>query len=57
MGTRNQGHFLKLPKVKLEFGKKGFYFYGATLYNGLPKSIRGLENFNDFKLHLKRFNF
>ena len=34
--TRNQNKLLKLPKVKLEFGKKSFKFQGAKLFNELP---------------------
>ena len=33
--TRNQGVNLRLPEVKLESARKGFYFQGAVLYNQL----------------------
>ena len=38
--TRNNKHSLKLPKCKLEFGKKAFYYMGAKLFNDLPLLIR-----------------
>ena len=45
--TRNRNVLLKLPKVKLEFGKKSFIFQGAKIYNELPLDIRGSDvNFN-----------
>ena len=33
MNTRNKNKLVKLPQVKLEFGKKSFKFQRATLYN------------------------
>ena len=30
--TRNNGYFLKVSKVKLEFAKNGFYFQGVKLF-------------------------
>ena len=33
----------QLPKVKLETGRKGFYFLGAKEFNGLPPEIRTIK--------------
>ena len=49
ISTRNNGSLLQVPKIKLELARKGFYFYGATLYNSLPRSIREESNFDGFK--------
>ena len=35
-GTRNSNKLLKLPSVKLKFGKKSFRFQGAKIFNELP---------------------
>ena len=45
--TRNRNILLRIPKVKLEFAKNGFFFMGARLYNSLPKAIR--ESGDDFE--------
>ena len=45
--TRNNNKLLKLPKVKLEFGKKSLRFQGAQIYNSLPISIRESTNFSE----------
>ena len=34
--TRDAGHILFIPKVKLEFAKSGFYFQGVQIFNSLP---------------------
>ena len=47
--TRNSGFLLKLPKLKLEFSRSSFYYMGATLFNGLPRSIRMIDDLEDFK--------
>ena len=49
INTRNKNKLLKLPKVKLQFGKKSFKFQGAKVYNELPLSIRKCENLEHFK--------
>ena len=38
--TRNRGKLLKLPKVKLEVGKRSFKFMGARTFNSLPVEVR-----------------
>ena len=52
MNTRNRNLLLKLPKVKLEFGKCSFKFMGAKLYNQLPISTREEISFSKFKSKL-----
>lgn len=39
INTRNKGLLLKLPKVRLEFGRKSFLFLGAKLYNSTPRPV------------------
>ena len=34
--TRNSGAIIALPKVKLDFARKRFYFSGASTFNSLP---------------------
>ena len=46
--TRNRNCLIKLPKVKTEMGKKGFYFKGAKIYNDLPLYIRAVETRSSF---------
>ena len=53
--TRNNNHMLIVPKVKLEFAKRSFYFMGVKLYNSLPLEIRQAEK--NFDALLKRFTF
>ena len=55
--TRNSDCLLKLPKVKLDVAKNGFYFMGAKVYNSLPISIRKEGNYSKFKLLLKNHCF
>ena len=54
VNTRNRGILLTLPKVKLEFERRAFYFYGAKLFNDLPKEIRNESDFTDFKISLRK---
>ena len=48
-GTRNQGLLLKLPRVKLEFSKRSFFYSGARLFNALPKQKREISETKSFK--------
>ena len=41
--TRNNQKSVKLPKVKLETGRKGFYFLAAKMFNALPPEVRSVE--------------
>ena len=34
---------MKLPKVKLETGRKSFYFLGAKEFNGIRPEIRPIK--------------
>ena len=50
--TRNGNKLLKLPSIKLEFGKKSFRFQGAKIFNNLPLEIRESEDAADFRKRL-----
>ena len=47
--TRNNSKNIKLPHVKLELAKQGFYFSGRVLYNSLPIEIRDTDGYGKFK--------
>ena len=47
MRTKNRNILLRIPKVKLQFTKNGFFFMGARLSTVLPIDIR--ESADDFK--------
>ena len=49
--SRNNNSLIKLPKVKLEFARKGFFFMGAKTYNSLPGTVRSAKI--DFKKDVK----
>ena len=51
--TRNSGISVKLPKVRLEFGRKSFFYQGAKIYNTLPTEQRSLKSRILFKNKLK----
>ena len=53
--TRNKDLLLKIPKVKLELAKSGFFFMGAKLYNLLPRDIRLSETEADFIKKVKLY--
>ena len=53
--TRNDKYLLRLPSVKLETAKQGFYFGGAKLYNSLPLEIRMKDDISEFHSCLKDF--
>ena len=55
--TRNNNLSIRLPKVKTECARKGFYYQAAYLYNLLPLSIRRLSVENLFYKQLNNFNF
>ena len=40
VSTRISGKLLKIPKVKLEFARSGFFFMGARIFNSLPMEVR-----------------
>ena len=41
--TRSNYISVKLPKVKLEAGRKGFYFLGAKVFNALPPEVKTIK--------------
>ena len=47
--TRNNQCSVRLPRVKLETARRGFYFAGGSLYNSLPTDIRSMDTSNVFK--------
>ena len=49
IGTRNKNVFLKLPKVRTEYGKRSVKFVGAKVYNSLPLEITKIEHYAKFK--------
>ena len=49
--TRNVQPLVKIPQVKTEFGRKGFYYLAGKEFNNLPLSAKklNLDSFlNDF---------
>ena len=55
--TRNNLKSIKLPHVKLELAKQGFYFSGGVLYNSLPIEIRDTDGYRKFKELVKAHTF
>ena len=53
--TRNNKYAARIPRVKTETGKKGFWFQGPKIFNELPNSLRQLDSFLLFKYKLKQF--
>ena len=43
--TRNRGD-LQIPKVRLEYAKRGFYFSGVKNWNDIPNNIQEKESIN-----------
>ena len=41
--TRNNLNSVKLPKVKIETGRKGFYFLAAKAFNALPPEVGSMK--------------
>ena len=46
--TRNNNLSIKLPKIKTECARNGFYYQGAYLYNILLLSVRSISEENLF---------
>ena len=44
LNTRNNGKSVELPKVKLVFARRSFYFLGASIFNSLPLSLRNTNS-------------
>ena len=47
--TRNNLNSVKLPKEKLETGRKGFYFLAAKAFNALPSEVGCIKYRNLFR--------
>ena len=41
--TRSNSISVKLPKVKLETGRKGFYFLGVKVFNAPPPEVMTIK--------------
>ena len=57
IGTRNQGLLIRVPKVKLEVARKGFFFMGGKYFNDLPHDIRNAVSLKVFKHRLHKYLF
>ena len=44
LNTRNNGKSAELPKAKLDFARRSFYFLGASTFNSLPLSLRNINS-------------
>ena len=55
VNTRDNKHWIRLPPVKLEFARRGFYFTGGTLCNSLPIDIKKIDSVNIFKKKVSEF--
>ena len=44
LNTRNNEEAAKLPKVKLDFARRSFYFLGASTVNSLPLTLRSINS-------------
>ena len=51
--TSANGLNLKIPKVKTESAKRGFYFSGVKIYNALPSHLKTERFYPPFKQKLK----
>ena len=52
--TRNNGKLMRIPKVRLEFARSGFFFMGARIFNSLPMAVR--ETFeSNFRNNVSEF--
>ena len=53
--ARNNEKAAKLPRVKLDFARRSFYFLGASIFNSLPLSLRNINSRVLFKKALDDF--
>ena len=56
-GTRNQGLFFIVPKVRVEFMQGSFFYSGARMFNELSKETREISETKDFKKFLFFWSF
>ena len=54
--TRNRG-YLQVPKVRLEYAKRSFYFSGVKNWNDILDKVREKESIARFKTGFKRVSF
>ena len=54
INTRNNGHMIRLQKVKIEAARSSFYFQGAVAFNKLPRELRMEKDIAKFKSLLKK---
>jgi len=55
VNTRNKGILARLPRVKLEYGRRSVRFMGAKIFNELPISMRSNFKKDHFKSILNRY--
>ena len=55
--TRNRNALIRLPRIRLEVARSGFFFMGGKLYNTLPVELRSLENLKSFKNKIRSHIF
>ena len=53
--TRNNHNSAKLPKAKLETGRKHFYFIAARTFDALPTEVRTVKYRAFFRKALEHF--
>ncbi len=54
--TKNNGKTAKLPKVKLDFARRSFYFKGASIFNSLPLKLKNINSRLLFRKALDDFH-
>ena len=52
--TRNHGD-LQIPKVRLEYAKRSFYFSGVKNWNDIPDNIRERDSIARFRTGLRDY--
>ncbi len=54
----SQSNLLVVPQTRLRsMGDKAFSFYGLVIWNSLPLELRGVQNYDGFKVQLKTYFF
>ena len=46
---------LQIPKVRLEYAKRSFYFSGVKNWNDIPGNIREQESLTRFKKRFRKY--
>ena len=52
--TRNHTD-LQIPKIRLEYGNRNFYFSGVRNWNDIPGNIREQESHAHFKKRFRKY--